>query len=70
MMTNTKRVYRSNENKVLAGVFGGLGDYFDIDPTLLRLAYVLLAVASAIVPSVIAYVIAVLVMPIKPTTAV
>jgi len=69
-MTNTKRVYRSNENKVLAGVFGGLGDYFDIDPTLLRLAYVLLAVASAIVPSVIAYVIAVLVMPIKPTTAV
>lgn len=42
-----KRLYRSSSNKVLAGVCGGLGDYFDIDPTLLRLITVIATVASA-----------------------
>ena len=32
-----KRLYRSNESKVLAGVCGGIAEYFDIDPTLIRL---------------------------------
>lgn len=41
-----KRLYRSSSNKVLAGVCGGLGDYFDIDPTLLRLITVIATVAS------------------------
>ncbi len=35
-----KKLYRSRENRMIAGVCGGLGDYFDIDPTLIRLAAV------------------------------
>lgn len=35
-----KKLYRSTKDKVLAGVCGGLGEYFDVDPTLVRLACV------------------------------
>lgn len=37
-MTNGKKLVRSN-NKVLAGVLGGIADYFDVDPTVVRVAY-------------------------------
>ena len=37
-----KRVYRSKKNKMLAGVCGGIAEYFDIDPVLVRLLFVLL----------------------------
>jgi len=40
------RLYRSSTNKVIAGVCGGLGEYFDVDPTLLRLIAVVAAFAS------------------------
>ena len=40
MSSNTKKLYRSNKNKILGGVCGGLGEYFDIDPTLIRLLWV------------------------------
>jgi len=39
-----KNLYRSETNRVLAGVSGGLGEYFQIDPTLIRLLFVLLTV--------------------------
>lgn len=39
-----KKLYRSETNKVLAGVAGGLGEYFQIDPTIIRLIFVLLTV--------------------------
>ena len=35
-----KRLYRSDENKVICGVCGGLGEYFNIDPTIVRLIWV------------------------------
>ncbi len=61
-----KKLYRSNTNKILAGVFGGVGEYFDVDPTLLRLAYVLLSIVTGhLVPSVIGYVIAIIIIPKK-----
>ena len=37
------RLYRSNENKMIAGVCGGLGEFFGLDPTLVRLVFVILA---------------------------
>lgn len=37
-----KHLYKSDTNKVLAGVLGGLGEYFDIDPVVLRLGFVFL----------------------------
>ncbi|MHB0867999.1 MAG: PspC domain-containing protein [Chloroflexota bacterium] len=38
-----KRVYRDRQNRMIAGVCSGLGEYFNVDPTLVRLAFVLLA---------------------------
>lgn len=62
-----KHLYRSDTNKVLAGVLGGLGEYFDVDPVVLRLAFVFLLLATAIVPGVIAYIAAVFIVPRKST---
>ncbi len=36
-----KRLYRSRTNSMIAGVCGGLGDYFDVDPTWVRLLFIL-----------------------------
>jgi phage shock protein C len=62
----TKRLYKSKTNKVIAGVIGGIGEYFDIDPTLLRLGYLLLAVLTAVVPAILAYLVAMIVVPNAP----
>ena len=57
-----KRLYKE-EGKKIAGVCGGIAEYFDIDPTLIRLAWILF---SAFVGSgIIAYIIAAIVMPKK-----
>jgi len=37
----TKRLYRSKKNRIISGVCGGIGEYFDIDPTLIRLLWVI-----------------------------
>jgi phage shock protein C len=44
METTTKRIKRSNTDKMLAGVCGGLAKYFDIDSTLVRLAFAFAAI--------------------------
>jgi phage shock protein C len=38
-MSTNKKLYRSTKNKILGGVCGGLGEYFDIDPSLVRLLW-------------------------------
>ncbi|MDP6101619.1 MAG: PspC domain-containing protein [Dehalococcoidia bacterium] len=44
-----KKLYRSATNRMIWGVCGGLADYFDIDPVLVRVIFVALALASGIV---------------------
>jgi len=61
-----KNLYRSRDNKVCAGIFGGLGEYFNIDPTILRLLWLLVLVLTAFVPGIIVYIIAIFVVPKKP----
>lgn len=46
MSTDVKRLYRSVNDRMFAGVCGGLGDYFDIDPTLVRLIFVFGAIVT------------------------
>ncbi len=65
-MNATKKLYRSNTNTVFAGVLGGIGEYYDIDPTILRLVYILITIASGFMPALIGYIIAALIMPKKP----
>ncbi len=56
-----KKLYRSFSNKKLCGVCGGLGEYFDIDPTLVRLLWVLFAVCGG--AGLLAYIICAIIMP-------
>lgn len=60
-----KKLYRSRKNNVFAGVIGGLGEYFDVDPVLIRLFWLLVIVFTGIVPGIIVYLLAVLVIPKK-----
>jgi phage shock protein C len=43
---NTKKLYRSRTNRVIAGVCGGLGEYFDIDPIIFRIIFIILLVSG------------------------
>lgn len=52
-----KRLFKSDENKVLVGVLGGIGEFFDIDPTLVRVGYACLSVFSACFPGLLLYII-------------
>lgn len=51
------RIWRSRDNKVIAGVVGGLAERFSIDPTFARVLYVLLSVFSGAFPGTIVYII-------------
>jgi len=42
-----KQLYRSTENKMIAGVCGGIAEYFDIDPTIIRIIAVVLLLAGS-----------------------
>jgi phage shock protein C len=61
----SKRLYRSNSKKMIAGVCGGLADYFDIDVSLVRLIFVALSLVTAIIPMLIFYVIAWIILPVE-----
>ncbi|MCK5285962.1 MAG: PspC domain-containing protein [Candidatus Pacebacteria bacterium] len=52
-----KKIYLSKRNKKIYGVCGGIGEAFDIDPVLIRMVFILIAVMTAILPAVIAYLI-------------
>jgi phage shock protein C len=63
-MESPKRLYRSKNEKMIAGVCGGLASYFSIDPTLVRLIFILLMFAP---PSgVLIYLIIWLITPLEP----
>ena len=61
-----KKLTRST-NKVIAGVCGGLAEYFDLDPTLIRVAYVVATAVMACFPGILVYIIMMLIMPQAPT---
>jgi phage shock protein C len=58
-----KRIYRSQEDRKIAGILGGLGELFDIDPTLFRLLFVFIGLATGIIPLVVAYLVGWIIIP-------
>jgi len=60
-----KRLYRSKKNRVFAGICGGVGEYFDIDPVLIRLIWVLVVIFTGFFPGVLAYIIDIFIVPEK-----
>ncbi len=63
-MAKTKRLYRSVHDRVLGGVAGGMAEYFDIDPVLVRLVFVLLLLMSGFT-FIVVYLIAWIIIPEK-----
>ncbi|MBQ7098231.1 MAG: PspC domain-containing protein [Oscillospiraceae bacterium] len=59
-----KKLYKSNRNKMIDGVCGGIAEYFGIDPTVVRLAVVVLSLMGF--SGVIAYILAAIIIPRAP----
>lgn len=58
-----KRLYKIEEGKKLCGVCGGIAEYFDVDPTLIRLLWIILVLCVG--TGILAYIVAALIMPNK-----
>lgn len=58
-----KKLTKSSKNKIVAGIFGGIGEYLEVDPTLLRLIGLFLFIFSGFVPFVLVYIVAVFIVP-------
>ena len=59
-----KKLYRTRNDKKICGVCGGIAEYFNIDPTLIRIGWTLLAICAG--SGVLAYIICAIIMPEKP----
>lgn len=64
----TKKLYRSQKQKMIAGICGGLTEYFNIDVSLMRLLFVALALLTALLPLVLFYIIAWIIVPAEEKT--
>jgi phage shock protein C len=64
-MSESKKLYRNHENRIVGGVCTGLGDYFGVDPVLIRLVFVALALVNGM--GILAYLILWLIVPGKGT---
>ncbi len=62
---NGKRLYKIREGKKLEGVCGGIAEYFNVDPTLIRLGWALLT-ACTVGTGIVAYIVCAIVVPEKP----
>ena len=62
-----KRLYRSNRNKVLGGVCGGIAEYLEVDVVVVRLVWAILTLASMGM-GLLAYIIAWVIIPLEPTS--
>ncbi|MCB1085010.1 MAG: PspC domain-containing protein [Chlamydiia bacterium] len=63
-----RRLYRDRWDKKVAGVCGGLGQFLKIDPTVIRLALVMLCVLTGVLPFLVIYLIAWMLIPQGPAT--
>jgi len=64
MSTETQKLYRSRDERMIGGVCGGLGEFFGIDPTWMRLLFVLLTIFGG--SGVLVYLVMLLIVPEEP----
>ncbi len=60
-----KKLYRSSKQRMIAGICGGLAEYFDMDVNIMRLLFVAIGLVSVLFPMVIFYIIAWIIVPEK-----
>jgi phage shock protein C len=61
--SKVRKIYRSTKDKKLAGVLGGVAEYAEIDPTIVRVLFLLFSLLTAVVGGVFVYLIAWIIMP-------
>jgi len=64
MSSNVKKLYRSKKDRIIGGVCGGLGEYFSIDSTVIRILYILFALTGG--AGIFIYLILILIIPEEP----
>ncbi len=60
-----KKLYKSETDKKLSGVCAGIAEYYDVDPTLVRVAYTFITIITGVFPGLIAYIVLAWIMPKK-----
>ncbi len=58
-----KKLYRSSKQRMIAGICGGLAEYFDVDVNIMRLLFVAIGLLSVLFPMVIFYIMAWIIVP-------
>ena len=64
MKKKVKRLYRSGKEKILGGVCGGIAEYFNVDPTIIKIIWILIVLGYG--AGIIAYIIAWIIIPKNP----
>jgi phage shock protein C len=64
MNKNIKKIYRSRTQRMLAGICGGLADYFEVDPTLVRIVFLFMLFAAG--SGVLVYLVLIFIIPLEP----
>lgn len=60
-----KKLYKSRDNKIIDGVCGGIAEYINEDPTVVRIVFAVVSLLSASIPGVLLYLILAIIMPRK-----
>ncbi|MGI6589292.1 MAG: PspC domain-containing protein [Candidatus Iainarchaeum sp.] len=61
----SKKLYRNKNNQIISGVLAGIADYLNYDPTIIRLVFILLTLVTGILPGILLYILAVILIPKK-----
>jgi phage shock protein C len=68
--SDMKKLYRSRDNKIVSGVLGGIGEYLDVDPTIVRFIFLFIFFVTALVPAILFYFTSLLIVPEHPQAVV
>jgi phage shock protein C len=63
-MIKEKKLYRSQDNRMIAGICGGIGEYFEVDPNIIRILWMMFSFAGG--AGVLAYIAAYIIIPERP----
>ena len=66
MRDDFKRLYRSREESKIAGLCAGIGQYFRVDPVVVRLLWAAVTLMTGVVPGVLAYLVGWFIVPVEP----
>lgn len=66
MAEERRRLHRSRKDRKIFGVLGGIAEYFGLDPSLVRIGYVLMTFFTLVVPGIVLYWLMYFIVPLEP----